>query len=342
MEAEEEKQLSLYPMYYGVSCAFVALQLLAEKKGLLVDGKWSAMAETLLQGSAKLLGLLVWKAQGGDATKASSLLTNKLEKTEQSWVCERKKLRMQIQALENELRLVDAKHKHLVASLRQKIREKDQLRESKAKDFKKVEEELQLAVMTMEEMRKSMTKESSDVWKQKASFIHEFQASKQQLLEVMERKAESEEMVKELTSELAKLQKDAQQKDRILSAMFRKSKLDVSQKLFLRETDNSMEISGSNFYDSRLNHGRGLIAKSHVLGSLELECGREYGGNMVKRVDHRSMDICSGHSARDNGDIGMVLNLSTLISVYYSYCRQIMEFFFFPSRQIIELIFDYS
>ncbi|GMI94560.1 hypothetical protein HRI_003125300 [Hibiscus trionum] len=53
----EDKSDSLYPMCFGVSCAFFALGFLAgSEKG---DEKWSEFRDEMLQGSAHLMGFLV-------------------------------------------------------------------------------------------------------------------------------------------------------------------------------------------------------------------------------------------------------------------------------------------
>lgn len=275
----EQKGVGLYPIYFGVSCAFAAVHMLAEKDGRLAEGKWSVAAETMLQGSAQLLGLLAWKAGGGGEMEERSELVEKARKAElevavlrrrrnedakanekvvsifagqeQNWICEKKRLRLQIQALANELRLVDAKNKQLVASLNEKIKEKDEEMEEEVGKRSELEERLQMAEMGVEDMREAMNKDAlahlSEIWKHKTAFIElvsnqrrleaemgrairEAQAANKQLEEVVEQKQESDEMVKKVSEELVKLQKDAEQKDRILSAMLRKSKLDSSEK----------------------------------------------------------------------------------------------------------------
>ncbi|GMI71918.1 hypothetical protein HRI_000861100 [Hibiscus trionum] len=51
----EDKSDSLYPMCFGVSCAFFALRfLVGSEKG---DEKWSEFRDEMLQGSAHLMGV---------------------------------------------------------------------------------------------------------------------------------------------------------------------------------------------------------------------------------------------------------------------------------------------
>src|ERR1044072_8991789 len=54
---------SMYPMCFGVSCAFLALKVLT-KPQVEVE-RWSKICDTMLQGRAQLLGLIVWRVQNG-------------------------------------------------------------------------------------------------------------------------------------------------------------------------------------------------------------------------------------------------------------------------------------
>lgn len=58
-------------------------------------------------------------------------------------------------------------------------------------------------------------------------------ATKEELISVMENKEESDLMVQKFTLEIAKFHKDLEQKDKILSAMLRKSKFDNAEKQML-------------------------------------------------------------------------------------------------------------
>ncbi|KAG9448218.1 hypothetical protein H6P81_014346 [Aristolochia fimbriata] len=284
-----EKDVSPFSIYFGVSCAFVALRLLEEKRTDLIDGKWSIIKDKMLQGSAQLLGLLVWKAQRGEAEEERIKLLSQLKKAEtevaelrlrrtedakanekvvaifasqeQGWICERKRLRLQIQALFNELRNFDTRNKQTASDLNGKIKEMEEAIQSREKALeeeekkrKELEEKVQIAEEVVEELRETMKKEaqehSADLWKHKTAFIElvsnqrqleaemgravrEVEATKQELDTVLEQKEEAATIVEKLSLEVVKLQKDAEQKDKILSAMLRKSKLDTSEKQIL-------------------------------------------------------------------------------------------------------------
>ncbi|XP_058095871.1 uncharacterized protein LOC131241176 [Magnolia sinica] len=286
----EERDESIYPMYFGVSCAFVALHLLStEKRPTTNDGRWTTIADRMLLGSAQLVGLLVWKAQGGEVMDGRSDLLDKLKKSEnevaelkirrsedakanekvvgifasqeQSWFCERKRLRQQIQALLDALRNLEVKKEESILNLKEKAEEKELLIQAKVeamaeeeKKRKELEEKLRMAEEVAEELRETAKKEkqvhSSELCKHKTAFIElvsnqrqleaemgralwQADATKQDLDEVLEQKEESVLLVEKLSMEIIKMQKDAEQKDKILSAMMRKSKLDMAEKQML-------------------------------------------------------------------------------------------------------------
>ncbi|KAK4362917.1 hypothetical protein RND71_018158 [Anisodus tanguticus] len=125
----EGRKESLCPIFFGVSCAFVALGLLPETEKC--DDNLLEVKNNMLQGSAQLLGLLVWRVQREEASNEKSKLLLKLANAEkkveelkslrredakanekvvsiyaaqdQCWFNERKKLRQQIGGLMNEL-----------------------------------------------------------------------------------------------------------------------------------------------------------------------------------------------------------------------------------------------
>ena len=157
----EKRSDSLYPMCFGVSCAFFALQLLSRPES---EGeRWSKVCDKMLQGSAQLLGLLVWKAQREGASEGKCELLYKLETAEreteelkklrredaraakkvvsifatkeQSWLNERKMLRQQIGALLKELRVIEKKTDHAVSELNEKLKEMEIMVQHKDKEL---------------------------------------------------------------------------------------------------------------------------------------------------------------------------------------------------------------
>ncbi|XP_068667021.1 uncharacterized protein [Aristolochia californica] len=349
-----EKDVNAYPIYFGVSCAFMALQLLEEKRTDLVDGKWSVITDKMLQGSAHLLGLLVWKAQRGEAEEEKIKLLNRLKKAEteiaelrlrrtedgranekvvaifasqeQSWICERKRLRLQIQALMNALRNFDNRNKQTVSNLNEKIEEmeeailsREKACEEEKKRRKELEEKLQIAEEVVEELRETVKKEaqehSAEIWKHKTAFIElvsnqrqleaemgravrEVEATRQELDSVFEQKEAAATMVEKLSVEIGKLQKDAEQKDKILSAMLRKSKLDTSEKQILLK---EIKICKTRRKQAELESER-WRARCEVRNENHLR------GKSVNRSDNRSERLVAAKKEFDSIDVGCSQN----------------------------------
>lgn len=283
----EEKSDSLYPMYIGVSCAFFALKLLSGPAK--EDEKWCELRDKMLQGSSQLLGLLIWRIQREGANVEKHELVQKLEAAEQeveelkrrrhedakanekvvgifasqeqSWLIEGKKLRQQIGALLNQLRLCEKRKEQALSELHQRLKEmellvqsKDKVLEEEEQKRKELEEKLKKAENLAEEFRETAKREahehSSELWKHKTAFIElvsnqrqleaemgralkQVEAKKQELDLVLDQKEESVLLAQKLSVEMVKMHKDLEQKDKILSAMLRKSKLDTAEKQIL-------------------------------------------------------------------------------------------------------------
>lgn len=281
---------NLCPMYFGISCAFVALELLSRSNMNGVDTEFGGIRDRMLQGSTHLLGLLVWRIQKREAIEERSELLHKLEKAEtevaelkkrrsedskanekvvgifasqeQSWLNERRKLRMQIGALLNKLRVSGTKNEEAILQLNSKIKDKELLLESRNKFLeqeeqgkrKELELKLDRANNMLKEVRdtayKETTEQSTQLWKHKTALmelvsnqrqleaemgraLRQLEASKEELDSVLKQKEESVFMVQKLSMEVRKMRKDSEQKDKILSAMLRKSKIDSAEKEIL-------------------------------------------------------------------------------------------------------------
>ncbi|KAL2540273.1 Ribonuclease P protein subunit P38-related [Abeliophyllum distichum] len=283
----KENSDSLYPMVFGVSCAFFALRLLPEPD--MCDDKWSEIRNRMLQGSAHLLGLLVWRVRREEFESGKSNLLHKLKNAEkeieelkkirsedakanekvvsifaaqeQNWFNERKKLRQQIGALVNELRVLETKKDKTISELNGKLQENEVLMQSKDKSVEEeetrrqeLEKKLKKAENLVEELRETANLEaqrhSNEISKHKTAFIElvsnqrqleaemgralrQVEVAKQELDSVHEQKEQSILMTQKLSLELVKMRKDLEQKDQILSAMLRKSKLDTAEKQML-------------------------------------------------------------------------------------------------------------
>lgn len=269
LTSEEKKTDHLYPIYFGASCAFFALKLLSG------PGKneqiWCESHHKMLQGSAHLLGLLIWRIQKEEFDERNCELLQKLKAVErevedlksmrkddakanekvvgiysaqeQSWLTERKKLRQQIGALLNELRVLESKKDQTISELNAKLQSKDKALEEEEEKKKELEEKLKKADNNAQD-------HSSELLKHKTAFLEivsnqrqleaemgralrQFEAAKQELELAFEQKEEADLMVKKLSLEIVKMQKDLEQKDKILSALLRKSKLDTAEKQML-------------------------------------------------------------------------------------------------------------
>ncbi|XP_057507887.1 uncharacterized protein LOC130790847 [Actinidia eriantha] len=274
-------------MFFGVSCAFFALRLLSEPE--MCHERFLEIRTGLLQGSAHLLGLLVWRVRRVETDSGKGETLHKLQKAEkeieefkrirkedakanervvrifsgqeQSWFSQRKMLRQQIGALMNELRVMQRKRDEAISESNDKLKEKDQLLQSKGKLLeleeqkrRGIEEKLEESKNVVEELRETSKREakehSSELWKHKTAFIElvsnqrqleaemgralrQVESTKRELDSVLEHKEESVLMAQKLSVELIKTRKDLEQKDKILSAMLRKSKLDTAEKQML-------------------------------------------------------------------------------------------------------------
>ncbi|XP_062120090.1 uncharacterized protein LOC133834480 [Humulus lupulus] len=204
----EDKSDGLYPMYFGVSCAFLAVRLLSLPHDM-EDEKWSDIREKMLQGSAQLLGLLVWRVQREETEKSSEILL-KLENAEgevaelkrlrhedakanekvvsifaaqeQNWLIERRKLRQHIGSLMSELRFLEKKKVQAVLEMNEKLKEMENLLQSKDKALeeeagkeRELEEKIKDGESLVEELREKAKHESqehsSELRKHKTAFI---------------------------------------------------------------------------------------------------------------------------------------------------------------------------
>ncbi|KAJ6672873.1 RIBONUCLEASE P PROTEIN SUBUNIT P38-LIKE PROTEIN [Salix viminalis] len=134
---------------------------------------------------------------------------------------------------------------------------KDKAVEEEEHKRKEVEENLAKAEKIAEELRETAKRQaqehSTDLWKHKTAFLElvsnhrqleaemgralrQLEAKRQELDAVLEQKEESVLLTQKLSVEVLKMRKDLEQKDKILSAMLRKSKMDTTEKeLLLKE-----------------------------------------------------------------------------------------------------------
>lgn len=279
----EEKLDTLYPMFFGVSCAFFALRLLPEPE--ICDDQWSEVRNRMLKGSAHLLGLFMWRVRREESETGKSELLHKLENAEklidelkkrrseeakanekvvsivaareQSWFDERKKLRQQIGGLMNDLRVREKSICELNEKLKENeaiLQERDKCIEEVENKRREIEEKVKKAENLADKLRENV---KGETLKHKTAFIElvsnqrqleaemgralrQVEAARQELDSVLDQKEEFVLMNQRLSMELVRLRKDLEQKDQILSAMLRKSKLDtVEKQMLLKEWKSS-------------------------------------------------------------------------------------------------------
>ncbi|XP_021763844.1 intracellular protein transport protein USO1-like [Chenopodium quinoa] len=193
------------------------------------------------------------KARSEDA-KANDKVASIYAAQEQGWFAERRRLRHQVESLLNDLRILDKRKNEAIADSDRKLGEMEVLVKSKEKvleeDEKKrneLEEKLKSTEAVLKELREANKNKAQDhsteLLKHKTAFIElvsnqrqleaelsrtlrQVEAAKQQLESLFDEKEEAVLMVEELAVELQKTRKESEQKDKILSALMRRIKVD--------------------------------------------------------------------------------------------------------------------
>ncbi|KAL2921801.1 Microtubule-associated protein 70-1 [Bienertia sinuspersici] len=287
VSVSEARNDSLCAMYFGISCAFFTFKNLSNQA--MNDQNSVETRDKMLQGTAHLLGLLVWRKihEGEEAksveknellrqldeakkeimelkltrkedAKANEKVASIYAAQEQSWFAERRKLRHQVATLLNDLRILDSRKNEAISELSKKVGELEVVVQSKEKVLeegemkrKELEEKVKSAEVVLEDLKEINKREnqyhSSEMMKHKTAFIElvsnqrrleaelsrtlrQVEAAKQQLEFLFDEKEEAMLMVEELSIEMERMRKESEQKDKILSAMMRKIKLDSPEK----------------------------------------------------------------------------------------------------------------
>lgn len=252
---------------------------------------------------------------------------------ERCWLDERKKLHKQIGALLNELKVVRNKRDEAVSEIKRKdefvaeldgkLQEMESLLKSKDKDFEEekykiteLEEKLMTMARTVEELKGSVKRDaqahSSQLWKHKAAFIElvsnqrqleaqqgralrQAEAAKKQLEFVLEENEESMMMAENLSNELDKMNKDLEQKDKILTVLLTKSKLDKEEKQMLLK-----EVKLSKAKQKQV--GLDAMKATTVSGSRS---GRRTLKSMLSRPVGSRLEVFPGEQAKNSVLIGL-------------------------------------
>ncbi|CAI9274156.1 unnamed protein product [Lactuca saligna] len=228
--------------------------------------------------------------------KANEKVVSMFAAHEQRWLMERKKLTQQIRALLHELRVIDTKSKENVSGLCGQLEEKEKLLEEEKDKRREQEESVKKAEKINEELRETLKREaqehSKEIWKHKSAFIElvstqrqleaemgravrQMEAEKQEVNGVLEQKEQYVLMTQKLSMELIKTRKDLEQKDKILSAMLRKSKLDTAEKkMLLKEVKMSKSKTVPESRHERYSL-RSMLSRHHKSKPEQLEWKEE-------------------------------------------------------------------
>ncbi|KAF5771446.1 hypothetical protein HanRHA438_Chr14g0682651 [Helianthus annuus] len=266
----DEKSSTLYPMLIGVSCALFSFKHLLnrtetthEMVGLMGLLLWRVEREEQFNSEkGELLDKLnnaeteikELKRRRVEDAKANEKVVGIFASHEQRWLMEKKKLTQQIRLLVKELQVINTKREEDISELRSQLQEKDELLEEEKGRRKEHEETVKKVEKMNQVLRETLKREaqehSKEIWKHKSAFIElvstqrqleaemgravrQVEAEKQELDAVLEQKEEYVLMTQKLSMELIKTRKDLEQKDKILSAMLRKSKMDLAEKQML-------------------------------------------------------------------------------------------------------------
>ncbi|CAA7054002.1 unnamed protein product [Microthlaspi erraticum] len=182
------------------------------------------------------------KVRNEDA-KANEKVVSIIASQKQSWLKERYRFRLQIEALMRELRNMEKRKRKSFSELQERLKEKQDSVESKDKAMeeekrkcKELEEKLAKAEKEVQDLKETQERDvqehSCELWRQKKTFL-ELASSQRQLEAELSRANKQIEAkrhdLEELSLEIIKMRKDLEQKDLILAVMLKKSKLDVTE-----------------------------------------------------------------------------------------------------------------
>ncbi|KAG2598331.1 hypothetical protein PVAP13_5KG363300 [Panicum virgatum] len=192
--------------------------------------------------------------------KANEKVAGIFASHEQRWLAERKSLRRQVHAVVAAARGREAKREEEAAELRRQLEEqrdaaalKDAALEQEIQRRGGAEDRLRAAEELRERAGKEAAEHAAELRKHKAAFVELASAQRQleadlaraarladtaeaELREALERRDEAASAAADLSAEAARLRRDADHKDKILSAMLRKSKIDMEdRKMLVRE-----------------------------------------------------------------------------------------------------------
>jgi len=225
--------------------------------------RWSRAMELTLREKVAALERQVeeLRHRRAEDARANEKVAGIFASHEQRWFAERKSLRRQVHAVVAAARAREAKREEEAAELRRQLEEqrdtvalRDRALEQEVQRRQGAEERLRAAERTAEELRERAGRDAlehaAEVRKHKAAFVELASAQRQleadlaraarladtaeaELRAALERRDEAAATAADLSAEAARLRRDADHKDKILSAMLRKSKIDMDDREML-------------------------------------------------------------------------------------------------------------
>ncbi|KAJ6410998.1 hypothetical protein OIU84_007700 [Salix udensis] len=274
-----------------------------------------------------------------DNAEANETVVSVSASQEQSWLIERTKLRQHIEDLKNELRVLEKKNEEAIYELNEKLKEMKLLVQSKDKAVeeeehkrKELEEKLAKAEKIAEELRETAKRKSqehsTDILKSKTAFLElvsnqrqleaemgralrQLEAKRKELDAVLGQKEESMLLTQKLSMEVVKMRKDLEQKDKILSAMLRKSKLDTTEKANVLKGESkhekhslrsmfSLHTNLMRSEDPPIERGASQVVKG---GSRSIDYDLEYENPEFQKNSEVFSPLCNLYSPEGNDEL---------------------------------------
>uniref|UniRef100_A0A0E0MXW0 Uncharacterized protein n=1 Tax=Oryza rufipogon TaxID=4529 RepID=A0A0E0MXW0_ORYRU len=249
--------------YFGLSCALAVLHRRSGGGGGGCDlgagprrCRWSRRRELALRERVGELEREVeeLRRRRGEDARANEKVAGIFAAHEQRWFAERKGLRRQVHAVVAAARAREAAHGEAVAELTRQLEEQEQraaeAAEQEAGRREEAEGKLRAAEEAAERAGKEAQEHAAELRKHRAALAElatarreleaelaraarRGDAAEAELGEALERRDEAASTAAELSAECARLRRDAEHKDKILSAMLRKSKIDMEDREML-------------------------------------------------------------------------------------------------------------
>uniref|UniRef100_A0A0E0JJZ8 Uncharacterized protein n=1 Tax=Oryza punctata TaxID=4537 RepID=A0A0E0JJZ8_ORYPU len=248
--------------YFGLSCALAVLRHRSGGGGGCDLGarprrcRWSRRRELALRERVGELESEVeeLRRRRGEDARANEKVAGIFAAHEQRWFAERKGLRRQVHAVVAAARAREAAHGEAVAELTRQVEEQEQRAaeavEQEARRREEAEGKLRAAEEAVERAGKEALEHAAELRNHKAALVELATAQREmeaelaraarrgdaaeaELGEALERRDEAAATAAELSAECARLRRDAEHKDKILSAMLRKSKIDMEDREML-------------------------------------------------------------------------------------------------------------